>query len=102
MESITMPIVAEESQPKRHRGHWWVMALVLMTLLPVGLFAWSWYEPVNIRIGPRRFTFGALYGNVSTLGPGWHRFPNGWEVLVELPGRTGVYYAVWAGPRKPN
>ena len=95
-------IVSEESRPLRRRAHWWLLALALVALVPVGLFAWSWYEPVSVRIGPHRLTFGALYGNVSSLAPGWHRFPNLWEVVVELPGRSGLYDVSWVEPRKSN
>jgi hypothetical protein len=94
-----MPIVIEENRPKRRRAHSGVLALALVGLLPVGLFAWSWYAPVSIDVGASRLGFGALYGSVSSRAPGWHRFPNGWEIVVELPGRSGLYHVVWVEPR---
>lgn len=70
-----MPIVTEESQqPKRPRAHGWVPALALVALLPVGLFAWSWFQAVSLRIGPQQLTFGAVYGEFTSLSPGWHPF----------------------------
>jgi hypothetical protein len=97
-----MPIVTEESQPKRRRGHGWVLALALVALLPVGLFAWSWYEPVAVQVGSHRLVSGAMYGNVSSRAPGWHWFPNSWQVIVELPERSGLYRVLWLKPRESN
>lgn len=90
-----MPIVTEESQPKRRRAHWWALAPALVALLPVGLFAWSWVETVALQVGPYRLVFGAMYGPVSTMGPGWRRFRGGCDLTVELPGRIGIYHGLW-------
>jgi len=96
-----MPIFIAESQPKRGHERRWV-ALALAALVPAVLFAYSWYEPVYVRVGPRTFTFGALYGDISSLGPGWHRFPNAWELVIDLPGRIGLYHVSWVEPRNPG
>jgi len=96
-----MPIVTEETQRKRRRPPWWALALLLAALLVVGVFAWSLVEPVYVRFGPdRRFMFGAMWGDHSSLGPGWHRTPNFWELVIELPGRRGLYHVSWVEPRK--
>jgi hypothetical protein len=97
-----MPIVDEDSRPKRRRTPLWTAVLALLPALPLGLFAWSWFEPQSHDFGNYNLQFGALYGPVATMGPGWHRFPNGWQVTVELPGRIGLYDVSWLCSRDSN
>jgi hypothetical protein len=97
-----MPLVDEDSQPKRRRAASWVAALAGVGVLPVALFLWSWIEPQSYDLGAYKLQFGALYGPASTLGPGWRRFPNGWQLTVELPGRLGLYDIAWLRPRDLN
>lgn len=94
-----MPIVSEEGPPKRRGAHGWVLALALVALLPVGSFMWSWCEPVAVEGGGYRLVFGAMYGNVSARRTGWLRFRGGWDVVIELPWKSGVYNVLWLGPR---
>ena len=95
-----MPVVSEERPPKRRGARWWTAALVFPVLMLVAMFAWSWCEPVGFDLGPGRLVFGASYGNVSHLGPGWHQTPNFWELVIELPGRSGLYSVSWVQPRE--
>jgi hypothetical protein len=97
-----MPLVKGKEASKSRRGPVWVALLTLIGLGPIGLFVWSWFEPVGLDLGSYRLVFGAMYGPVSSLGPGWHRFPNGWQLIVELPGRSGLYDVSCVKPRDYN
>lgn len=97
-----MPIVNEDNSGKRRRAPVWVAALVLVLALPLGMFVSSWFEPQSYDLGKYNLQIGALYGPVSTFGPGWHRFPNGWQLTIELPGRVGLYDISWLWRRGLN
>jgi hypothetical protein len=97
-----MPILTDESEPKRRRPPVFAAVLALFLAVPLGLFVWSWFEPQSYDFGKYNFQFGAMYGPVSTLGPGWHRFPNGWQLTVDLPWRIGLYDVSWLWPRSPD
>jgi hypothetical protein len=97
-----MPIVSTDGQAKRPRARVWAAGFALVVALPLGMFVWSWFEPIGLDLGAYRLVFGAMYGPVSNLGPGWHRFPNGWQLTVELPGRSGIYGVSCVKPLDPR
>jgi hypothetical protein len=87
-----MPIVTEDSQPKQRRAPWWVLGLVLVALLPVGLFGWSLHRPVSITMGSSKLRLGTLpllfvYNGASP--------PRAGNASVPLPLGFGTYYIAW-------
>ncbi len=55
-----MPLLTDDSEPKKRRAAWWVLALVLLTIPPVALFAWSWVKPVTMLAFPLYLKFGRV------------------------------------------
>lgn len=60
-----MPLVPEQCEPKKRRAPWWALVFVLLLAPPVGLFAWSWFRPVNLSIGHNWLLFGRVDGGYS-------------------------------------
>jgi hypothetical protein len=90
-----MPIVAEHHETKRRSAPSWVLAPLLALLLPVGLFVWSFFQPVSVPLGESDLEirhWGKLppaIGYLTTADEALYLRDCRWWWSVELPGGRG-------------
>jgi hypothetical protein len=71
-----MPILTETTHPRKRRVAVWLPILAVVGLLLVGLFGWSWYEPVSIGQGTGKSLDFGYYRDLmprtdSYITPDW-------------------------------
>lgn len=98
-----MPLLPEADPPSKRRAPVWLLILAVVVLPLVGVFGWSWFQPVTITQGKRGVAFGRTtypyHRMAGRRGPGftWDGSSRvGW-MAVKLPGSETGWYAVgWA------
>lgn len=94
-----MPLLTEAAPRKKRRAPVWVLILAGTVFPVVGVFAWSWFQPVAIPFGwlgdgnnDVRIAFG--YQAVQTPhATFWYATPRYGHIVAEHPG--GIYYVNW-------
>ena len=93
-----MPLLTKADPPRKRRAPLWALALAAIVLLPLGLFAWSWHQPVELAASGHQLNFG--YGKyaetVIAVDPGKGTppvFVKGLRVPGFLGG--GAYFVWW-------
>jgi hypothetical protein len=91
-----MPILTETTHPRKRRTPVWLLILALVVLPLVGLFAWSWYQPVRFLYGLRGVGFGRVTIPIG-LNPPWVLQSDYAWVGIKLPEKRGNewYAASW-------
>ena len=107
-----MPLLCEADLPRKHRAPVALAILAVVVLPLVGVFGWSWFQPVALRIGGNEVVFG--YGPQAqpiylidaryperlrrleddTPGPETLR-PHSGHINVSLPLTTETYWIWW-------
>ena len=91
-----MPLLSETDPRRRRRLPVWAVILAVGVLPLVGLFAWGWYWPMEVRVAERKgVAFGRFNPDFKTMP--WVMKPNFVRVSCKLPGgrKTGWYLAAW-------
>lgn len=93
-----MPIVTEESQPKRRRAPWWVLGFALVAWLPAGLCAWVLFAPVNVSLGGQILRIAVVPNRISRPVGSFYVNWQFWAIVAPLPHHLGNY---WIGMDSP-
>jgi hypothetical protein len=90
-----MPILTETTHLRKRHAPVWLLILAVVVLPLVGLFAWSFYQPVILSYQMSGIAFGRI--SKEALRPPRSLKPNYFWVDFKLPGgkETGWYAAGW-------
>lgn len=85
-----MPIVADNTEPKRRRPPLWALLPAVLSVLTV-LIVWSFFKPLHISLGSHELLcFGAWEG--GRFFTGFNSGPQGsWDLGMAIPGTSAVF-----------